>query len=49
MCADKEIKMIVKANTMKKAISMAKNTLYKDGYFHVNVRSCEEIKKGENG
>lgn len=47
MCANKEIKMIIKANTMKKAISMAKNSLYKDGYFHVNVRSCEEIKKGE--
>ena len=44
MCAEKEVKVIVKANTEKKAKKFAINKLYKDGYFHVKLLSCEEME-----
>lgn len=48
MDANREVKMIVKANTEKKAKSFAINDLYKEGYFHVKLLSCEEcVNKGE--
>lgn len=43
MCADKEVKQIVKAHTRKKAESFAINNLYKEGYFHVKLVSCKEM------
>ena len=43
MCAEKEIKMIVKANTERKARSFAKNDLAKQGHFHINIISCKEM------
>ena len=45
MSAEKEIKMIVKANTEKNAKSFAINKLHKEGYFNVKILSCDEIKK----
>lgn len=44
MCAEKEIKMVVKATTQKKAQSLAINRLYNEGYFHVKLISCEEMQ-----
>lgn len=43
MCAEKEVKMIVKANTKRKAESFAINSLYKEGYFFVKLLSCKEM------
>ena len=45
MNASHEIKMIVKANTQRKAESLAINRLYKEGYFFVKLVSCKEIIK----
>lgn len=45
MDASHEIKMIVKANTQRKAKIFATNRLYKEGYFFVKLVSCEEMIK----
>lgn len=44
MNASHEVKMVVKANTQRKAESFAINSLYNDGYFHVKLISCKEIQ-----
>ena len=44
MNAQHEVKMIVKANTQRKAESFAINSLYKDGNFHVKLISCKEME-----
>lgn len=44
MDASHEIKVIVKANTQRKAESFAINSLYKDGYFHVKLVSCKQMR-----
>lgn len=44
MDANHEVKMIVKANTQRKAESFVINSLYKDGYFHVKLVSCKEMR-----
>lgn len=44
MDATHEVKMVVKANTQRKAESFAINSLYKEGYFHVKLISCKEMK-----
>ena len=44
MNAEHEEKMIVKASTQKKAESFAINHFYKEGYFHVKIVSCNEIR-----
>lgn len=38
------VKMVVKKPTQKEAKSYAINSLFKDGYIHVEILSCEEIK-----
>ena len=43
LCAEKKVKVIVKANTERKARIFATDKLKKDGYFFVKVLSCEEI------
>lgn len=43
MCAEHEVKIIVKANTERKARSFAINSLYKEGYFHVKILSIKEL------
>lgn len=48
MNASNYVKLIVKANTQRKAESFAINQLYKRGYFHVKLVSCEELQKGGN-
>ena len=45
MNAEHEEKMVVKAHTQKTAESYAINSLYKEGYFHVKLISCKEIRK----
>lgn len=45
MDASHEIKMIVKANTQRRAESFAINRLNKEGYFCVKLVSCREIIK----
>lgn len=45
MDASRWVKMIVKANTQRKAESFAINSLYKDGHFHAKIVSCEEMNK----
>ena len=47
MDAQHEVKMIVKANTQRKAESFAINSLYKDGNFHVKLISCREMKEND--
>ena len=48
LCADKEITVIIKANTERKAKSLAMKWLHKEGYFAVGIISCKNIT-GENG
>lgn len=43
MDASHEVKMVVKANTRRKAESYAINSLYNEGYFHVKLVSCKEM------
>lgn len=45
LCADKELKIIVRTNIKKKAELLAEKELYTKGYFHVKVISCTEITK----
>lgn len=45
MDASKQIKVIVKANTERKAKSFAIDRLHKEGYFHVVIESCNEMIK----
>ena len=45
MDAGHEIKVIVKANTERKAKSYAINRLHKEGYFNVVVNSCKEMER----
>lgn len=47
MCAEKELKVIVKANSERNAKSNATNKLYDDGYFYVSVVSCKEMEKDD--
>ena len=42
-----EINIVVKASTQKMAESFAINNIYKQGYFHVKLTSCEEIMNSE--
>ena len=44
MNAQHEVKMIVKANTQRKAESFAINSLQEDGNFHVKLISCKEME-----
>lgn len=44
MDAGHEVKIIVKANTKRKAESFAIDTLHKRGYFNVHILSCEEMQ-----
>ena len=43
MCADKEVEIIVKANTKRKAEEMAVKNLHKKGYFHIKLLYCREV------
>lgn len=44
MCAEKVVTMTVKANTERKARKFAEEKLKKEGYFHIIIFSCKEIK-----
>lgn len=48
MDASHEIKTIVKANTQRKAKSLAIDRLYKEGSFFVKLVSCEEMTNHRN-
>ena len=41
-CADHTITVLVKANTQRKAIIKAEEYLYKQGFFAVNMITCDE-------
>lgn len=43
MCAEKELKVIVKASSERNAKSKAVNKCYDEGYFYVSVVSCREL------
>lgn len=43
MDASYEVKMVVKANSQRKAEDIAISSLYKEGYFHVKLISCKEM------
>lgn len=45
MDASKEVSVIVKANTERKAKIKATDKCYSEGYFHVNIVSCKEMDK----
>lgn len=48
MCTNRKVISIVKSNTERKAKIMAEKQLHKDGYFHVNIISCNEVKENDN-
>ena len=44
MDASSEEKVTIKANTQRNAERSAINKLHKEGYFHVKIISCKEVK-----